>query len=179
MRNVVQAEFFHVGGAASLGEHLAEMGNRIADSLELCLLPDAPGPGLKTVVRFHDTTGSVTEHAQQLEWLKNERDRLIQKPCIAQWLRVVWRNIQINTLSRKIEKRAPALRLRVLAGLEGAIRAGRPVAIEVMDHSFRPLRQNETHELLESVRRAKGLWIFVFAPNGLLADENKVIVSVI
>lgn len=78
--NMVQAEFFHVGGenAGSLDALFEECGERVADGLELVLQGREARSGIKTVVRFFDVGSALTALALQAEALK-KRDREVKE----------------------------------------------------------------------------------------------------
>ena len=172
--NIAQVEFFHVGGkdTPSLDVLFDECGERIADGLELVLQGCEAKSGIKTVVRFFDESGSLTKIALKAARLSRQDRALMNNFANAGGLRRWWLDIQ----SRRLAGQSIALKekLRMLAAeqLREAISASRDVAVECFDHSFRPMRREEAHELIVATEKAKSAWLFVFKPNDLLANKN-------
>ncbi|HEY1041843.1 MAG TPA: hypothetical protein VGE48_00255, partial [Candidatus Paceibacterota bacterium] len=81
----------------------------------------------------------------------------------------------------RLAKRFPRLHQEVLASevlrkaqesLLQALRRRENVAIErLAGGHFREIRENEKHELLETVNQASGVWVFMFAHDNLYADS--------
>ncbi len=175
MPNIVQAEFFHVGGKnTSLGGLFKECGERVAEDLPLILQGVEPRSQIKTVVRFFDRDGSITAFARRFEQTEQRFDALLSASG--------WRRRWLNFRSRRWAGNILALKEQAanLAAqeLEASIQASDQVAVECLDNSFRPARKDELHELCEAARRATGVWLFVFEPNDLLADKNESVARV-
>lgn len=177
--NIVQAEFFHVGGdqTPSLEALFAECGERLSDGLELVLQGHEPYSRIKTVVRFFDESGVLTNLALKAERLKKQDKELLDNFVRASGLRRWF----LDRRSRRLAAQTLTLRedARVLAAdqLCKTLQARREIAVERSDHSFRIAKKDETHELAESAHRSKGVWLFVFQPNNLLADTNTSVAS--
>lgn len=175
--NIVQAEFFHVGGkdTPSLDALLEDCGRRAADGFELALHRGEARSGIKTVVRFIDSDDTLTNIALRAEALER-RDREIMKSFQStSGLRRWWLNTQSRRLARKIILLKDRARAQSVKLLRKAIRLSYHVALERPDRSFRLIRKDEAHELLEAATKARSVWIFVFRPNDLLADKNRMI----
>ena len=178
--NIAQLEFFHVGGknASSLDELFRECAKRSSDNLKLVLAGSDIGTGIKTTVRLYDSDGVLTKLATEAQANERRSQELWDEFGNARG----FRRWHIDRQSRKcarlsIDYRRQAL---MLAGyvLADAVTYGREVAVECPDRTFRPLRDNEGHELVESASQAKGVWIFVFKPNFLYTDRNTMLVHV-
>ena len=161
--NIVHAEFFNGKRPESLEELFAEAKDRVKDC--------AP---IKTHVRFFDESGLVTAFVLEAKVLQRKRWANSAKLKRARGLRRKWLIWQGNRMSNRhlqIIYGAAAVASEQLAI---AVKLGRKVAIE--DDYRGPLRlvrPEELHELVESCRKAYHAWIWVFAPNKLLADKNQ------
>jgi len=179
--NIIQAEFFHVGGDdVTLKEVLRECAERAADGHELsAVLGRETQFGIKTVVRFFDEDGSITEIVQQIEQTKQRRKDLFETfsraPSPWQTRRL---NSQLQKLAGEIDELKKEVRQLVMHKVNYVARTPGNAALELADHSFRLIRDDERHELCEAVCGAVDFWIFVFEPNELLADKNELITSV-
>lgn len=181
MLNIVQAEFFRVNyKGVSLDKHMEELGDRIADALEIDLPPDAPGVGIKTVLRFYDQNNLFTSAALEVEWLRKRVDELVRKLQQSSWhLRRLWLGYRIDQLIRRRRGVEASLTKKAAEHVRLTHTQGQPIAVEVMDHSFRLVRPDEAHELSEIALRSKACWIFVFKPADLCFDNGTVIASVL
>lgn len=178
---LVQAEFFNVGNTNSptLERLLQECDERIAEGLPLALL-SKNRTSIKTVVRFFDNSGEITELALRARGLENKYERILDLLFIGGTSRLYawWTHLRLDLLQRQKTAAERALHTRTRELLHAAIRQSRGIAVEKSDHHFRMLRDDERHELLESTTQEKPTWVFVFHPNHLLSDQNKLIVSV-
>jgi hypothetical protein len=178
--NVVQAEFFHVGGDtnASLEDVMAECWSRAGDGLRDILAgadPKTIGTGIKTCVRFYDADWSMTnfvKHAQEID------EHLALLPIISEsrgFRRMLLRR-KFKFLIHEITSIEPRKLALAIKELGESLKKIQPVAIERVDKEgnrlFRPLRKDENHELLEAVRSSKHVWLFLFKHNDLLAETN-------
>jgi hypothetical protein len=172
--NIVQAEFFHVGGGdtPSLEALFDECRERVKEGLELVLQGVESRPRIKTVVRFFDESGKLTRHALKAERLHKKDRQTLQAFIHAKGLRRWWLNRQSRRLAGQSLALKKEARLLAAEQLRFAIRKSREVAIERSDHSFRHARKDEVHELAESAQNSTGVWLFVFRPNHLLSDTN-------
>lgn len=173
MNNVVQLEFLHVGvgGQGHLIDLKAELKER-----------EETGSPVKTVVRLYDEARYVERfirkwraHRLRLHLIKHRlsqtkgwRQLLIK----FQYLRLVKR----YSSSQEIEER---LSFAQIFFDEQIIYQWEDVSIEMEDHHFRSVRDDEVYDLRVSVSRAKGVWMFVFAPNDLCSDTNKLVASAV
>jgi len=179
--NIVQAEFFHVGGSdMTLEEVLRECAKRAADGHELAaVLGRETQFGIKTVVRFFDVGGSITAFAQQFGQMNqqyiNKQAALLEATS---WWKLRWLDLYSHSLAGRIlVLKERGVRLAVQK-LNDAVRSQSKVALELSDHSYRFLRDNEVYELGEAAYNASGVWLFVFEPNNLLAEKNKLVAYV-
>ena len=180
MQNIVQAEFFHVGGddTGSLDELFKQMGERVADTLPLALSGIPTTSGIKTVVRYYDDSGAVTAYTSRMLRLTKRKEELRQAVWHAKGLRKVWYSFLLRHVRGSYLLNCTSAQQLAAEWLQKTIEHGGRVAVEVLDHCFRDAKKNELHELLEAARRSKGAWLFVFEPNDLLADSNKSVAHV-
>ena len=173
----MQAEFFHIGGedTASLDALLEECGERVADGLELVLQGGEARSGIKTVVRFVDVENKLTALALQAEALKKRDREIMEAFPNTTGLRRWWLDRQSRTLAGKSLALKDKVRTLAAQQLRKAVKASQDVAVERSDHSFRPMRREEAHELVVAAEKAKAAWLFVFKSNDLLADKNTMV----
>ena len=179
--NVVQAEFFHVGKnkRGSLEELMAECFSRVGDGLadlKAGADPRTVGTGIKTCVRFYDTDYSMTSLVARERKL-TERLDLAERVSSARGLRKIFLRWRYKRLVQEIASTDQARLLLVRQALKADVQYKRPIALEVMDsrgkRCFRFLRKDEAHELLEAVTTSTHVWVFLFKPKDLLAEENE------
>lgn len=172
--NIAQVEFFHVGGkdTRSLDALLEELEERVADAFELVLRGGEARSGIKTVVRFFDIGGTLTALALQAEALRRRNREVMGAFLGATGFRRWWFDKRGRRLARKSLALKDKVKTLAAEQLREAIKASRDVAVERLDHSFRPLRKEEAHELVVAAEKARGAWLFVFKPNDLFAYKN-------
>lgn len=176
--NIVQAEFFHVGGDPNMSfeSFMAQMQERVLDGfndLRGGMDPADIKSGIKTCVRFYDYSGAITQAVIRDQKVQKDLDETLvelqkQQSLIRRYL--LYR--RFKRLSKEMEpgkSRSHTLSVKLLAA---ALRKREPVAIERWDHHFRPLRRDEAHEVMEGIRRSKRSWIFCFEYNDLFSDTN-------
>jgi len=172
---IVQVEFFHVG-FYDFTKRSDEAVDVFSQDLYERLAEGAP---IKTVVRFSDEGGMLADFVSEWGQVHEWHDSLL-KTFVASngwWKMIV--NIRVRRMAWKMsamrrEARGLAVeRLRATIGRSHA----RDIAIECRDHRFRKAHDDELHELLEAALAAKGVWIFAFEPNDLLADTNALVGS--
>lgn len=177
--NILQYEFFHIGGktVSSFDEVLKECSERTAENLLLAMAGDDTGPGIKTVVRIYDADGQVTRLTQRV----NELEALNEKYCNAprsnpfsNW----YARWQIERLNRHMDNVKKSIVDYFIGYIGKSFNDERSVAKETWNNAFRPLRRDEYIELHHVAISTKNLWLFVFEPNDLLADENKLVTSI-
>jgi hypothetical protein len=164
--NIAQIEFFHVKlDSGTTQEFLSDISERIAE-----------GSKIKTVVRILDEGGFITELVLALRRTQDRREKLLEMmlDCGTWWR--PWLNFRFQKLGKKEEKLKKQALLVSVRQLDAAVHTSSQIAIELPDHRFRLAKPNEMHELLETARKATGVWLFVFKPNDLLADENTYVV---
>ncbi len=175
--NILQYEFFHVGGH-SLGAILSERRARSAEHLPLALSGDDTGSGIKTVVRLYDVDGHVTRAVTRIVELEQKRDEYYVAPSkgyLIDW----YRKWQLNKIRREIKQTRSVLVGCFVTYLERAFKDGWDIAREIGGFQFRLARRDEYPDLLQASKRSKGLWLFIFEPNDLLAVTNKSVVSLL
>lgn len=161
--NIVQAEFFHTP-FSSLEDLSTDITERILD-----------GSPIKTVVRFLDEDGALTNLVQQLERLEQRYTESVLDFSEKSMLKRAIHNRRIKSLHRKIVLLRESKQSAVLDRFTKAIQSYCPIAVEQNDHSFRSMRNEEKLDLLAAAKHSTGLWVFIFYPNGILADENEMI----
>lgn len=170
---VIQVEYFAFDATGSLDDLFAYAAARAEETLPDFLngLIDT-GPGLKICVRFHDKSGEVTELIERVKRSKTIEEGAFQNAREANnWVLFIryWR---WRLAKNKAEKEATKLRFSLINAI-----VNQTVAIERYDHSYRLVRADEKHELTSNIKRWQHFWIFVYAPNDLLADNNEVVLS--
>lgn len=178
--NIVQAEFFHVGGTETptFEALLEECRERVKEGLELVLRGHEGRPHIKTVVRFFDETGELTRLALKADQLKRRDKKILDGLVSSTGLRRWFLNLKSRRLAGQTLALQETARLLAAHRLRDAIKASRTVAVEKFDHSFRLVRKDELHELAESATNSRNVWLFVFRPNNLLSDTNTPVASV-
>lgn len=177
--NVLQFKFFHVGGKGveSIEDVLVECAERVDDYLPLAMAGNDIGPGIKTVVRIYDTDGCLTRLVLRINELEAERESYIKVPR-----RTFLYNWYVSLQIERIDKKIAQIRNKMVDYFTNYIASyihdGDKVAREVDSHRFRPARGEEYMDLYLTAGTAKHFWLIVFEPNDLLADKNKIIVSV-
>lgn len=174
--NIIQAEFFHVGGKGlSLEEVFAECRERTADSRELSQAGIENDPHIKTVIRFFDKEGILTQAVIEAEEMRKHDEELSNHVSRSwgpvRWLLGMW----LHLIERKIAVIDNDLRVATTLGCATIILSKETVAVEKFDHSFRVVRPEERYDLLQSVCASTSVWVFVFEPNDMLADKNEMI----
>lgn len=177
-RPIVQVEFFHTGKGenVTLESVERECDRRIADGLELTLRGIETRNGIKTVLRYFDESGRVTRHAVQYQALRKSIQRR-QMGYAPFWWRPI-RDLRLSISYRQRDTLRKELRDFAIADIRKAARDTQGIAVERPDHSFRPASPSELHELIEGIKKSGDPWFFVFAPNHLLADSNRMLASV-
>lgn len=176
--NIVQAEFFHIGGREdqSLEDMMREARERIHVAVSEILdgvPPSISGSRIKTAVRFFDGDGSITRYIAASEKLESRYDKLLVgfPEDTSNWQGMWYRLRFIRLAGRKMRHEKMRHEV-VLRALEVAVRGQQLVALEDWERNFRPLERNEEHELLEAVRSSHNLILFLFRPNDLLSDTQ-------
>lgn len=167
--NIVQVEFFHIGGTSATLDALWE---EISDRVSTC----SP---LKTVLRFEDIDGSLTAYAlestQQYRQLRAwEKTILRMKPG---W-RLRFNDWRYRSSMRSYARHRDHLTTLCANAAVSAFKCKRTVAVEYLDHRFRMTMHDEHHELIERIRKAEIAWVFVFKPNELCSNQHLGVVSV-
>ena len=165
MANIIQAEFFQVGG----GKKQETLRDLIAE----CIDRRSAGSPIKTVVRFYDDDrGSITRNVALYKELDVLHEELVRRTLAS---RGFWRwlfDISARQVARTRGRAKKVHMHLVLKRLWEIERDPQSIAVEERDHHFRYVRWDEKHELLEAAGKGTSLWLFVFEPNHLLADSN-------
>ena len=178
MGNIIQIEFFHVGGkdTNSLAELDFEMHERIMENLPLARSGFEVGSGIKTTARFFDSEdGMLTHLVQKIETLENvythTLDLLGTSPpyTFRRW----FLGRRLRKIGRQKRRASEYVQRFSIKTFLAVLKAASPVAVESLDRSFRPMKNDERHDVIEKAITAKSLWLFIFEPNDLCADKNK------
>jgi hypothetical protein len=178
--NILQFEFSHVNGeeTKTLDNVLMQCLERTIDVLELRLGGGVPiGSGIKTGIRIYDSGEQVTNVACRVKALEALCEKMVWKEVRPVSLVGCFNRFRLDRITHKIEISKSSIHEYAAEYLNRALHEPLNIGIEKNDHSFRPARNEEIHELIEAAKRAKSFWLFVFEPNDLLADVNKGIVS--
>ena len=164
--HIIQAEFFHVGGPKieGFGDLFEEINGR--------MLYGAP---IKTCVRFFDDTGFVTCVVTELAQLEKQNEELVTAFFEATGWRRKILSFRSGMLLRKVMAMEAQRKEIASKYLAVAAKASRPIAVEIHDHSYRPARRDEIVDLCQATLMTKNAWLFVYEPNDLLADKNKIV----
>lgn len=182
MPNIVQAEFFHVGGKriVTLTDLLKECWSRALDNALLVETGMEPSlSGIKTVVRFHDFSGAMTRLVQEYQQADTRATLIFEKFFSEpRWWKRKWLEYCHTKCFRKARRLKRLCSQRVQNELLN--RAPAEIAVEYSDDTgrkFRMVRANEYHEIREAIRKSKNDWIFVFEPRALLAVNSLTLIA--
>jgi hypothetical protein len=166
--NIVQLEFF-LHRARDIAGIYAEALARAKD-----------GARIKLAVRIVDADGEIAAQAMEAVAGKDAFEDYIQyeyRELRAAWF---WRRWRMARRRRMLGRKCAQARARLvgtaLDKLGHAAHDGGSIAVE--EDACAPLRlarDDELHELLEAARRSRDAWVFVFEPNDILADSNKLL----
>jgi hypothetical protein len=177
-QNILQYEFFHVGGRGVTFDNLfSECDERTLDNLQLIMHGNKPGTGIKTVIRIYDTEGKITDIANKIKGLNELLDLFSLMPRRT-FIHSILINYEVDYVYKELKLLLETLSLYAIDYLNRALKESLSVAVEKDDHSFREVKKEELLDIVQSVKFSKGFWLFVFEPNNLLADKNKNVVSV-
>jgi hypothetical protein len=168
--NVAQLEFF-LYEAENIVSIVREVKERAKDNKRI-----------KLVVRIDDADYAITAKVQEAEMRREQFDQYLLYEFRVCKEAGLWRRWSMARRRRRLGRGRDDAQKRLLelalSELKRAVRAKRSVALEPFPGApFRLARDDEMHELLESARRAKSLWVFVFKPNELTADTNTLVVQ--
>ncbi len=159
--NVVQAEFFRVSMSGLLNTMLVECHEQRADGLPI-----------KTCVRFYDEHGFVTDFMLRAAALWREHEEVREAYAVVGPIRRWF----LDRKSKKLAVEMDELRTEALAiaaeRVDKVINTGGTIAVECPDYSYRKVQGEELYELCMATGRAKGVRLFLFQNNDLLADTN-------
>lgn len=181
--HVVQAEFFH--GNTDEGDYL----DHALDHAWMRLLgaglnaasgtPDlGPGSGIKTCVRFYDRTGDVSRLVRHAHRMREKHKGVMQKLASS---RGIGRFILLRREKRLRAAQGHAEKLAfkfAFKEFERSAHFRRPLALETVGHRYRSLSPDEARSFSRSLRHARSMWLFLFKPNDLLADDIACVASI-
>lgn len=166
--NIAQLEFFFYK-AENMEGIFSEAHERAKD-----------GARIKLVVRIVDSNGAISAQVMETRARENMFGSYLGYECneadFASYLWRWWMARRRKKLGQTSEDAQKRLLDTALSELERTIRSGGVVALEPCSIApLRLVRRDELHELMETARRAHSVWVFVFKPNGILSDQNKLV----
>ena len=139
----------------------------------------------KQTVRFFDYEEKLAILALQIEMLEAKRSfylhrfyRAINREGVLfeNWLEKKYCAFVCDCLAQKLCKLTERKLKLALDGFYEAPQNG-GVAVEKIDHTFRPALSDELQGLFKAVENARGVWLFVFSHAELCASEKLVSVA--
>lgn len=183
MPNIVQAEFFHVGGknTESLEDLFEEIGERVKENFPLARAGIETGTGIKIAVRFFDQDNQLTDLTKKLQSLEDHYTATLD--VLGTSAPNTWRRWYLGWCLRRIGKQKSALSEKVereaVAACVASLQLRELFAVEQMDRSYRAIKPEERHDFQEKAQGAKRVWLFIFEPNDLYADKNKLVATML
>ena len=178
-QNVLQYEFFHVGGksVSSLGYELAECAEQAMDNLPLAVAGNDISSDIKTVVRIYDIDGRVTRWTRQVKELKAQQEVHVNTPrsnlftnLYARW--------QIGRLQKRVDRyKEHMVEYYFMYVSKFLYTDSVNVAREIQENIFRPAEMGEYIDLTLRGNTAKNFWLFIFEPDDLLANRTNMIIG--
>jgi hypothetical protein len=166
VHNIIQAEFFLINFDASRDQVLYEAVER-----------DLEGSPLKVCVRFYEDGKDITALMREYKAVKDRLLFITQTPAAGKFRR--WR---LNRRSKKLLERLRSLqeeaRRLIIGRLVSCTRLGGPIVVESDRHIYRRAKPDEFHELLESVKRSRKMWVYIFEFNDLSAKNMQMVGSI-
>ncbi len=175
--NIVQAEFFLVGGEEEdLAAVMRKARERVDEAVEEILRGNPPhifDARIKAGVRFFDERGVVSRVVKKIRAYRKHYE-VLQHRLTAKGKASLLLKVQLWWVVERIRQLEGMGRFNiVLQELKHALHSKRAVALEEFDHTYRPIADNEVYELLDSVSRARSVvWVFVFAHNELCSNTQ-------
>ncbi len=174
--NIAQIELFHIGMHRTLEQLSQDIRARVLDDFEA---GDFDRPNLlKTCFRIYDWNNVMTRYVRDLDAMPDAIDDYSAIESAKSWLA---RRLAYRAQRRNAKRRGNLKRMMTVDGgrlVRDAIRAEDDVAIEVANHRYRLMRPDEAAEMLSRATHYTSAWLFVFAPNELLADKNERVGSI-
>ena len=138
------------------------------------------GARLKLVVRIADTDAEIYAQVVKAKAIREKfKDYLMRYRHEADYASNVRRWWMARRRKKLVREKMDAdahLLDAALSGLERAVRCQDDIALEPHPQApLRLVRPDERYELLETARRAYGVWVWIFEPNEILADSNKLL----
>ncbi len=167
---IVQAEFFHITNfkLASLDEVFNECVERVYENSRV-----------KTTLRFYDDGEVLQRVAKEarLERLDSEFDKRAERNRQRKGIFRLLHTMRHVSVMKKMQKLRESRVAFMADQVAEVFEDKRAILIEDLDRSFRLLRLDEQHEVLEAIRQSPAVWIFLFDHNDLAADKQKILGS--
>lgn len=165
MANIIQAEFFHVGGRGRQ--------QTLDDLIGECINRRNEGASIKTVLRFYDDDrGSITRNVVHYKELDDLHEALVQKVFASHGLSRWFLDMSARQVARTRARAKKGHMRLVMNRLWEIPWSHQNIAVEEGNHHFRYAKWDEKKNLLAVVGKGKSVWLFVFEHNDLLADSN-------
>ncbi len=179
MPNIVQAEFFLVGGkdVETIEALIEQCSERVVDGLVLIHKGEALDANIKKVVRFFDEDGSITAFVKAHKVTKEGLNATLEATANAKGLYRVWQWFWADRWSEKNYSQRLKMLPFVTQKCRDVVVTRGSIAVQRADRSFRFIRGDEVRELFETIGKATGVWLFIFEPNDLLAEKNTGVAS--
>lgn len=161
--NIVQVEYF-LTSRASFEKMQWDVKQRIADGLKLALRGHELPSLVKPVLRFYDSRGKLTEHALKIERAVHHGDILLTRYVSAPKIKQFSASKTHQRNAADILKLKKEARKLAVQELKEELRLGHQISIEISTGRgiiYRELKANEAHEIVETVSKTTGVWLFV------------------
>lgn len=168
--NIVQIEFFAPLPDSSLQEVLS---SALARGLE--------GDRIKTVVRIPDRGGKLTRAIKKLAKVSQIPDRTqssegffegsipsLKNSLVLLWI-FIWEPFRRSKARKRLQRHLLMLGKKSLR--DALLLRQDSVFVETEGWAFRPVQDNEVHELAERVSFCPNAWYFVFAPGEMTSHS--------
>ncbi len=167
--NIAQIEFFLVGssGIKTLESVLEECKERAQDRMPI-----------KVCFRIYDENQEITFLAKKIKAWNEKYGDFGELIKTYKFLPKSLNSLIFWLIGRKKIIWKADLDKIVCLSVCNHLRLRKNIAIERSDHSYRYVKNYERYELEGSVKKAANRWIFVFEPNELLADKNKLLAAI-
>ena len=164
--NIAQIEFFLAGKDSnqSLEKFMEECHDRMDQ-----------GSPIKLCFRIYDENHEITTLSHKINDWENQYGtfgELITRP---NWQPNLFDSLRHKWLLRKRNSWKDRLEKLLRQMVCDHLRLRKDIAIECPDRSYRFVQNDERYELEGSVKRTVNCWVFVFAPNDILANTNKTV----
>ncbi len=164
--SIIQAEYFHVDPSRPPEVLLDECRERALE-----------GSRVKTILRFYDRRGLITETVHKIVFLMQPHDALLATVATKakNKVSITEEAEQLNQMLRQKTLLQAQIFHQSIEDLNSVLKDREVLAVEYgpNDHRFRLADRSEYYDLIHSASQAKVAWFFVFPPGDLLADSHE------